>query len=216
MQCSSGWTSVMHNQNFTNDSECSGMTGTRIKFKILMLAYRTANSRRLSTSLLPLTITNLHPLQKSEIRLWGTFRGTITERLKITFQNILVHCSWLVEWSTHPYPEGWISDNFQVIAENSSLSTLLDLHFDLKKKLCLSLYVLFLPFLVCTYLNNAWNLLLRALPVSAFASLRRIALCIPNCKSLWIKVSAKWINVNVYEPGSVNTALAPIWISNIF
>ncbi len=30
-----------------------------------------------------------------------------------------------------------------------------------------------------------------------FASSRLIALCTPNCKSLWIKASAKWLNVNV-------------------
>ncbi len=35
----------------------------RIKFKTLMLAYRTTTG----SALLPLTITNLHPLQKSEI-----------------------------------------------------------------------------------------------------------------------------------------------------
>ncbi len=28
-----------------------------------------------------------------------------------------------------------------------------------------------------------------------FASSRLIALCTPNCKSLWIKASAKWLNV---------------------
>ncbi len=27
LQCSSGWTSIKHNQTFTNDSECSGTTG---------------------------------------------------------------------------------------------------------------------------------------------------------------------------------------------
>ncbi len=30
-----------------------------------------------------------------------------------------------------------------------------------------------------------------------FASSRLIALCTPNCKSLWIKASAKLLNVNV-------------------
>ncbi len=30
-----------------------------------------------------------------------------------------------------------------------------------------------------------------------FASSRLIALCTPNCKSLWIKASVKWLNVNV-------------------
>ncbi len=55
----------------------------------------------------------------------------ITERLKITLQNILFHRSWLVEWSSHPHPEYWIPVNFQATTENSSLSTLLDY---LKKK----------------------------------------------------------------------------------
>ncbi len=32
-------------------------------------------------------------------------------RLKITFQNILVHRSWLVEWSSHPHPGCWIPVN---------------------------------------------------------------------------------------------------------
>ncbi len=65
-------------------------------------------------------------LQKSEIYEWTTPRSTITDRLKITFQNILVHRSWLVEWSSHPYPECWIPDNFQATAENLSLSSLFD------------------------------------------------------------------------------------------
>ncbi len=42
----------------------------------------------------------------------------ITERLKITLQNILVHRSWLVEWSSHPYPECWIPVNLQATTEN--------------------------------------------------------------------------------------------------
>ncbi len=62
LQCSSGWTSIKHNQNSTNDSEYSGTSSTspkepmlrlslcslhwlpvaaRIQFKTLMLAYRT-------------------------------------------------------------------------------------------------------------------------------------------------------------------------------
>ncbi len=64
LQCSFSWNSIMHNQTFTDDSECSGTTGLQrtemahvtplfislhwlpvaacIKFKTLMLAYRTA------------------------------------------------------------------------------------------------------------------------------------------------------------------------------
>ncbi len=57
---------------------------------------------------------------------WDLPRGTITERLKITLQNILVHHSWLVEWSSHPHPECWIPVNLQATTENSSLSTLYD------------------------------------------------------------------------------------------
>ncbi len=78
---------------------------------------------------------------------------------KITLKNILVHCSWLVEWSSHPYPECWIPVSLQATTENSSLSTLLDFILNLKK----SLY-LFLPLLA--YLNNDWDLVLRALPLS--------------------------------------------------
>ncbi len=67
-----------------------------------------------------------------EICKWATPRGAITERHKITFQNVFIHRSWLVEWISHPHPERWIPDNFQVTPENSSLSTLIDFH--LKKK----------------------------------------------------------------------------------
>ncbi len=58
----------------------------------------------------------------------------------------------------HPYPECWIPVNLQATTENSSLSTLLG--FIQKKKKKLSLY-LFLLLLACTYLNNAWDLVLR-------------------------------------------------------
>ncbi len=58
-------------------------------------------------------------IQKSGICEWATPRGTITERHKITFQNIFVHRSWLVEWSSHPHQESWMPDNFQATAENS-------------------------------------------------------------------------------------------------
>ncbi len=71
---------------------------------------------------------------------------------KITLQNSLVHRSWLVEWSP-PHLDCWIPVNLQATTENASLSTLL------KKKLNLSL----LPLLACAYLNNAWDLMLRAL-----------------------------------------------------
>ncbi len=51
---------------------------------------------------------------------------------KITLQNVFIHRSWLVEWSSHPHPECWIPDNFQATPENSSLPS--SLEFILKKK----------------------------------------------------------------------------------
>ncbi len=96
----------------------------RIQFKTLMLAYRTTTGSAPSYfhSLLRTYIPSRSLRSASERRLVGT----ITERLKITLQNILFHRSWLVEWSSHPHPECWIPVNFQATTENSSLSTLLD------------------------------------------------------------------------------------------
>ncbi len=96
------------------------------------------------------------PLQRGSKSLCRTFSFTVP-----------------VWWSSHPYLECWIPDHFQATAENSSLSTLPDFILNLKKtkqkKPCLSLYLL-LPFLACTYLNNAWDMVWRALPVSVCLS----------------------------------------------
>ncbi len=61
------------------------------------------NSHRLSILLLSLTYDNLHPLQKSEICERALSRGTITERHKITLQNVFIHHSWLVKLTSHPH-----------------------------------------------------------------------------------------------------------------
>ncbi len=94
------------------------------KVKTLMLAYSTTTSSAPSYfhSLLRIYIPSRSLRSASE---WRP-RGTIKESLKITLQNILIHHSWLVEWSSHPYPESWIPVNLQATTENSSLSTLLD------------------------------------------------------------------------------------------
>ncbi len=87
---------------------------------------------------------------------------------QITLQNILVHRSWPVEWSSHPHPECWIPVNFQATIENSSLSTLLDYKKKKKKNFTFSLFFFHLslfPLLACTYLNNAWDLVLLELPL---------------------------------------------------
>ncbi len=84
LRCSSSWTSIKHNQTFTDDSECSGTTGLQRTQKspcytslcVPALAPGCSshpvqdtdaciqNNHRLSTLLLPLTDDNLHPLQK--------------------------------------------------------------------------------------------------------------------------------------------------------
>ncbi len=133
----------------------------RIQFKTLKVAYRTTTGSAPTYfhSLLQIYIPSRSLRSASERRLVDT----ITERLKITLQNILVHHSWLVEWSSHPYPEFGIPVNLQATTENSSLSTLLNILYKEKKnKQFLSLYV-FLPLLASTYLNNAWDIYIYAL-----------------------------------------------------
>ncbi len=68
--------------------------------------------------LLPLTYNNLHHLKKSEICERATPCSAITERYKITRQNVFIHRSWVVEWTSHPHLECWIPDNFQGTPEN--------------------------------------------------------------------------------------------------
>ncbi len=89
----------------------------RIKFKTLMIVYRTTTGSAPSYfhSVLRIYIPSRSLRSASEPC------GTITERLKITLQNILIHRSWLVEWSSYPHPECWIPVNLQATTENSSL-----------------------------------------------------------------------------------------------
>ncbi len=124
--------------------------------------------------LLPLTITNLHPLQKPRrLPLTITNRGTITDRLKITLQNILVHRSWLLEWTSPPSgpldPCQSSSNNWKLISFDTTW-----LHPKLKiKKIHISLYLFLLPLLACTYLKNARDLVLWALPLSVSFKMNR-------------------------------------------
>ncbi len=101
-----------------------------------------------------------------------SLRSASERRLKITFQNILVHHSWLMEWPSHPYPDCWIPVNLQATTENSSLSTLLDIILNCQQKINIYLY-LFLLLLACTYFNNARDLVLRAHPLSVCFKMNR-------------------------------------------
>ncbi len=165
-----------------------------------MLAYRTVPG---SAPLLPLPYDNLHPLQKSEICERASPHGAITERHKITFQNIFIHRSWLVEWTSYPHPKCWIPHNFQASPENSSVISWLHLKKKKKKKKTL------LPFLNFALFSQNSHRLARicseqcleiCITSTSFVGLplyNVLLIVFLNCMSLWIKASAKWINVNV-------------------
>ncbi len=95
----------------------------RIQFKTLMLAYRTTKGSAPTYfhSLLRLYIPSRSLRSASERRL-----VVPSQRLKITLQNILVHRSWLVEWSPPPPPSGMLdpcqssSNNWKLISFNST------------------------------------------------------------------------------------------------
>jgi len=144
-----------------------------IKFKALTLDYRQTTG-----------------YQKPMIGQWATAHGTITKRHKITLQNILIHSSLQLEWSPLPNPECRIPDNIQKSSENLSLPWALNLI-----KICFPLITfLFLDSLPClayATLSDVWNCILST---SCFVCLFMIVLI---CKLLWIKSSAKWLNVKV-------------------
>ncbi len=108
----------------------------RIKFKTLMLAYRTTTGSAPSYfySLLRIYIPSRGLRSASERRLVGpSQRGSksLSRTFSFNWKLISFDTTWL-----HPKPK--------------------------KKKLFLSLLLL----LACTYLNNAWDLVLQALPLS--------------------------------------------------
>ncbi len=116
-----------------------------------------------------------------------SLKSAITERHKISLQNVFIHRSWLV-------------DNFQATPENSSLPSSLDYFFILtppppKKHLCsLSLTSSCLAS-VCSEQCLKCCITSTSCDCSPLYNVSLIAFL--NCKSLWIKVSAKLINVNV-------------------
>ncbi len=144
----------------------------RIKFKTLMLAYRTSTGSASTYfhSLLRIYIPSRSLRSASEQRLVvPSQRGS--KSLSRTFL-FTIH-GWWNDLPPPPHPDRWIPVSLQATTENSSLSPLLD--FILKRKLNklslfqnlhLSLYLSLLLLLACTYLNNAWDLVLWALPLS--------------------------------------------------
>ncbi len=138
----------------------------RIQFKTLTLAYRTTTESAPTYfhSLLRIYMPS-RSLRSASERCLSSQRGS--KSLSRTFSFTVP--GW---WNDLPTPSGMLDPvNLQATTENSSLSTLLD--FIIKKLnpslflyLHLSLYLSLLPLLACTYLNNAWDLVLWALPLS--------------------------------------------------
>ncbi len=132
----------------------------RIKFKTLMLAYRTATGSAPSYFHSLITIYIPSRSLRSEILVRVSPHGAITERHKITLQNVFIHRSWLVEWTSHPHPECWIPENVQATPENSSLPSSLSKK---KKKKnisflhSLSLTLLSFPYPLTLWLEFALN-----------------------------------------------------------
>ncbi len=129
----------------------------RIKFKTLMLAYRTTTDSAPSFfhSLMTIYIPSRSLRYASERRLVVTSQR-VSKSLSRTFSFTIL--GW---WNDLPTP---IRNAGSLSIFKQQLKTYLFRQKKKKKKI-LSLY-LFLLLLACTYLNNAWDLVLRALSLS--------------------------------------------------
>ncbi len=178
------------------------LVAARFKFKTLMLAYRTATGSAPTYFLISIYIPSRSLRSTSEHRLMGSQKGT--KSLSRTFS--FTAPGW---WNELPYPdpECWIPDNFQVTPENSSLPSSLDFIF--KKNIYIKLKIPSLSFLNFALFPLTSHCLARicfeqCLEISITSTscvrlpLYNVSLIVfLNCKLLWIKASAKWINVNV-------------------
>ncbi len=200
-----------HNQTSTNDSECSGTTGLQWAQKnpcytsLHLTALATSGSshqvqdtdaciqKRPQAQHPP---TSAHYYEStSPPEVWDLL---VSDALWYHHREAQNHSP---EHSHSPFLDGGIifpplsgmriPVNLQATTENSSLSALLDFNPKLvlkdKKKKNLSLYLSLLPLLACTYLNNDWDLVLRALPLSDCLFKMNRFNVFSNCKSLWIK-----------------------------
>ncbi len=138
------------------------------------------------------------PCTGSRLQLASSSRHwcAITERHKITLQNVFIHRSWLVDWTSHLHPECWIPDNFQATPENSSLPSSLD--FILKKKkikpslpfLNFALFSLNSQRLARICSEQCLEICITSTPFVCLPLYNVLLIVFLNCKSLWIKASA--------------------------
>ncbi len=190
MQCSTGWTSIKHNQTSTNDSECSGTTGLQGAQKspcYTSLSPCTGYQLQLASSSRHWCLhieqpqaqhppTSTHYYESTSLpEVWDLLVSDASWYHHREAQNHSPEHSrspFLAGGMIFPPPSGMLdpcqssSNNWKLISFNSTW-----LHQKKKKKkLYLSLYLSLLPLLACIYLNNAWD----------FASSRLIILCIPQ------------------------------------
>ncbi len=173
-----------------------------IKFKTLMLAYRTATGSAPSYfhSLLKIYIPSRSLRSMNEQCLVDTSqRGT--KSLSRTFSFTIP--GW---WNNLPTPlrnaesltSFFLGGGYFFYVWH--MKTHLFPHpfdFIIKKNIYLLSLSLISPCLACTNLNNAWNLYCKhflLLVASLWLYFSILDICIPQ---LWIKASAKWINVNI-------------------
>ncbi len=89
-------------------------------------------------------------------------------------------------------------DPCQSSSNNWKLISFDTLDFILNKQQKKTLYLSLIPLLACTYLNNAWDLVLWALLLSDCLFKMNRFFVFPICKSFWIKAFAKLLNVKVF------------------
>ncbi len=203
LQCYSGWTSIIHNQTFTNDSGYSCTTGLQWNQKgpchtsLYLPALAPSSSSRnwclhIEQAQHPPTSTHFWEStsppevwdQRVSDVLWYQHRAAQNHFPELFHSPFLAGGMNFSPLSGMLNPWQFSSDTWKLI----SFVTIWQ-----KKQLSLSLIS---PCLACTNVNNAWNFVLQALP--GFICLFDESLIVfLNCKSLWIKVSVKWITVNV-------------------
>ncbi len=134
----------------------------------------------------------MHPLKKSEICERATPHGAITERCKITLQNVFIHRM------NFPPPSG----------NARSLTIFKRHHFTwlhLKKKnpslsfLTFGLFPLTSHCPAKIFTEQCLEICITSTSCVCLPFYNVSLIAFLNCKSLWIKASAKWININVHK-----------------
>ncbi len=134
---------------------------------------------KMNREILPLALMSLHPFQDPEI---GTPCGTIIGRHKFTFHNVFVHCSSLVEWSSHPI-------------RNAESLTIFKTHF-FREHLTASYFFHMSLIPRCSSLYYSERCLKHCITSTShvYLPLYNESLVFLIYKSYWIKASAKRIN----------------------